>query len=135
MAFIPLNNDGGKTTSLLTTSATAYTKHTGIKFTSGYAASAASGDATVDYIALETKTSATGDGLDTLLVMRVDPSVRILATTGTTPVQATHCGNKYDISAAGTIDLTATTDKCFLLEKIVSATDKTVEGYFVNSIA
>lgn len=132
MAFIPLNEDEGKIVSLLTTSATSFTKHNGVKFTSGYAVEAASGDATVDYIALETKTSATGNGADTIKCLKVDPSVRIKATLSTTFVQATHAGNRYDISAAGTIDLAATTDKCFLLE---SGSGTTGYGYFQNAIA
>lgn len=133
MAFIPINREEGKVVKLLTTSATSFTKYNGVKFTSGYAVEAASGDATVDYIALETKTSATGNGADSILCLKVDPSVRILATCSTTLVQATHAGNRYDISAAGTVDLAATTDKCFLLEKIVTTT--TAEGYFQQSIA
>lgn len=135
MSFIPVKEEEGKIVELLTTSATSFTKYNGVKFTSGYAVEAASGDATVDYIALETKTSATGNGNDTIKCLKVDPSVRVRATTGTTPVQATHCGNRYDISAAGTVDLTATIDKCFLLEQIVDATNKIVEGYFQNAIA
>lgn len=135
MAFIPKNKEEGKITSLLTTSATAYTKHNGLKFSSGYAVESASGDAFVDFIALETKTSTTGNGADSILALRVDPSVVVIATTGTTPVQATHVGNRYDISAAGTIDLTATTDKIFLVEKIISAADKLVEGRFMQAIA
>jgi len=132
MSFIPLNQEEGKVVSLLTTSATAFTKHNGVKFSSGYAVAAASGDATVDYIALETKTSATGDGNDTIKCYKVDPSVRIKATLSTTFVQATHAGNRYDISAAGTVDLGNTTDKCFLLE---SGSATTGEGYFQNAIA
>lgn len=132
MAFIPLNKEEGKVVRLLTTSATAYTKGNGVKFTSGYAAEAASGDASIDYVALETKTSATGNGADSILCLRVDPSMRFQVTLSTTFVQATHAGNKYDISAAGTIDLAATTDKCFLLEK---GSGTTGEGYFVGAIA
>ncbi len=135
MAFIPKSSVEGKEVLLLTTSATAFTKHNAVKYTSGYAAAAASGDGSVDFIALETKTSATGDGSDTLLALRVDPSVVFHVTTGTTPVQATHVGNRYDISAAGTVDLTATTDKIFLVEKIIDATNKIVEGRFMQAIA
>ena len=130
--FTPLNQEEGKIVQLLTTSATAFTKGNAVKFTSGYAAAAASGDAFVDYIALETKTSATGDGLDTIKCYKVDPSVRCQVTLSTTFVQATHAGNRYDISAAGTIDLAATTDKVFLLER---GSGTTGEGYFQQAIA
>lgn len=132
MSFIPLNKEEGKVVRLLTTSATSYTKYNGIKFSSGYAVEAAAGDASIDYVALETKTSATGNGADTLLCLKVDPSMRFSCTLSTTFVQATHAGNRYDISAAGTIDLGATTDKCFLLEK---GSGTTGEGYFQQAIA
>jgi hypothetical protein len=132
MAFKPTIEEEGKVVSLLTTSATAFTKYNGVKFTSGYAVEAASGDASIEYIALETKTSATGNGADTIRCLKVDPSVRCVVTLSTTFVQATHAGNRYDISAAGTIDLGAQTDKCFLLEK---GSGTTGEGYFVNPIA
>jgi hypothetical protein len=132
MAFKPLNEEEGKVVSLPTTSATSFTKYNGVKFTSGYAVEAASGDASIDYIALETKTSATGNGADTIRCLKVDPSVRCEVTLSTTFVQATHAGNRYDISAAGTIDLAATTDKAFLLE---SGSATTGEGYFQNAIA
>ena len=135
MSFIVQNREEGKTVSLPATSATAFTKNNGVKFTSGYLAASASGDASVDFVSMETKTSATGDGTDNILCYRIDPSVVVHATTGTTPVQATHVGNRYDISAAGTIDLTATADKIFLVERIINATDKIVEGRFMQAIA
>lgn len=135
MSFVPLVKEDGKTVSLLTTSATSYTKYNGIKFSSGYAVEAASGDPSIDYIALETKTSATGAGADTLLCLKVDPSIRIRATVSATPSQASHGGTRYDISAAGTIDLGATTDKVFLIERVVDATNLLVEGYFMQPIA
>lgn len=132
MSFIPLNEEEGKVVSLPATASTTFTKHNGVKFVSGYAAAAAAGDASIEYIALETKTTGAGDGAETIRCLKVDPSVRIKATLSTTFVQATHAGNKYDISAAGTIDLAASTDKCFLLEK---GSGTTGEGYFMNAIA
>lgn len=125
----------GKVTQLPATASTAFTKHDAVKFTSGYLVAAASGDNQVDFISLETKTSAAGNGTDQIKVYRVDPSVVVWATTSVTPVQATHVGNRYDISAAGTIDLAATTDKIFLIERIIDATNKIVEGRFQNPIA
>ena len=135
MSFIVQNREEGKTVSLPATSATAFTKNNGVKFTSGYLAASASGDASVDFVSMETKTSATGDGVDSILCYRIDPSVVVHALASDTPVQATHVGNRYDISAAGTIDLTATTDKIFLVERIINATDKIVEGRFMQAIA
>ena len=135
MSFIVQNREEGKTVSLPATSATAFTKNNGVKFTSGYLAASASGDASVDFVSMETKTSATGDGTDNILCYRIDPSVVVHALASDTPVQATHVGNRYDISAAGTIDLTATADKIFLVERIINATDKIVEGRFMQAIA
>jgi len=132
MSFIPFKEEEGKVVELPATASTAFTKYNGVKYGSGYAVAAAAGDATIDYIALETKTTGAGDGAETIRCLKVDPSVRIKATLSTTFVQATHAGNRYDISAAGTIDLGATTDKCFLLEK---GSGTTGEGYFQNAIA
>ncbi len=127
-----MNFEEGHVVSLKTTSSTSYTKGNGIKFTSGYAVESASGDAFIDYVALETKTSTATDGTDTIRCYKVDPAQRFLVTLSTTFVQATHAGNRYDISAAGTIDLGATTDKVFLLEK---GSGTTGEGYFQCAIA
>ena len=137
MSFVPQSYETGKIVTLPTTgSSTVYTKFDAVKLSSGYAAAAASGDPAVDYIALETKTSAGASGADTVLCLKVDSSMRFRANTGTTPVQATHVGGKYDISAAGTVDLTAGSgDKLFLVEKIIDATNKIVEGYFQSAIA
>lgn len=135
MSFFPQNKEDGKVVELLTTSSTAYTKGDAVKYSSGYAVAAASGDNQVDYISLETKTSASGNGNDTIKAYRVDPSVIIRATTSVTPVQATHVGNRYDISAAGTIDLGNQTDKIFLIDRIIDAANKIVEGRFQNPIA
>jgi len=135
MSFIVQNQEEGKTVSLPATASTAFTKNNGVKFTSGYLAASASGDASVDLISMETKTSAAGDGTDSVLCYRIDPSVVVHALASTTPVQATHVGNRYDISAAGTIDLGNTTDKIFLVERIINATDKIVEGRFMQAIA
>lgn len=133
MSFIPKQVDEGKVVRLPATSATAYTKHDGVKFTSGYLAATASGDASVDLVSLETVTSATGNGSTFIKCLRVDPSMVFHATCSTTLVQATHVGNRYDISAAGTVDLGATTDKVFLIERIVSST--VAEGRFMQAIA
>lgn len=135
MSFIPQNREEGKVFKGLTTSSTAYTKNNAVKYTSGYLAAAASGDNQVDYIALETKTSTATDGTDSLLCLRVDPSIIFQVATSITPVQATHVGNRYDISGAGTVDLGNTTDKIFLIDRIVDATNKIVEGRFQNPIA
>lgn len=132
MAFIPLNEEEGKVVSLPAAASTTFTKYDGVKFASGYASDTATGDAFVDYIALETKTTGAGDGAETIRCLKVDPSVRIKATLSTTFVQATHAGNRYDITGAGTIDLAATTDKVFLLEK---GSGTVGEGYFQQAIA
>lgn len=132
MSFIPVNKEEGKVGQLPCKGSVAFVKNTGGKFTSGYYDNSASGDNFVDFITLETKTANATDGVTFIQVMRVDPSVVIWATCSTTPVQATHVGNRYDISAVGTIDLAATTDKIFLIERIIDATNKIVEGRFMS---
>ena len=136
MAFTPQNKEEGKVFRGLTTASTAFVKGSAVKYVSGYLAAAAAGDASVDYISLETKTSTAVDGSDSLLVLRVDPSIIIHALVSTTPVQATHVGNRYDLATGvASANLAATSDKIFLIDRIINATDRIVEGRFQNPIA
>ena len=107
------------------------TKYGHMKESSGYLVAGAAGDNEAEFIALETVTDATaaagGTYVDVIPVNDVDV---FDATTGTTPVQATHVGNDYDFGSAVALDLTATTDKVFHVEAIIDATNKIVRGRF-----
>ena len=130
MSFRPKYFDSGKERSLPLAASTTVTKHQLLKFSSGYLIDAASGDAEVEYIALETVTAAGTDGATFCLVLPIDDEIVFEALTDNTPTQASNVGNSYDLDSALQLDLDATTDKVFFIEKIVNATDKLVEGRF-----
>lgn len=131
MSFIPRRYDAGKVERLPLASGTTVTKYQLLKYSSGYLADGASGDNEVEYIALETVTDATAsDGGTYCDVIPIDDVMEVDALASTTPVQATHVGNTYDISDANTVDLGNTTDKVFTIISIVNATDKIVRGRF-----
>lgn len=131
MAFVPRKFDSGKVISLPLAASAGVTKHQLAKMSSGYVTGAASGDNEVEYLALEAKTDATASSGGTYAdFLRIDEVVEFDALCSTTPVQATHVGNDYDLSDANTVDLTATTNKVFHIDSIVSATDKIVRGHF-----
>lgn len=129
MAFTPLRYDEGKTLELPATASTTFTRFHICKMSSGYLVAGAAGDNEVEYIALQTVTTGSSNG-DLVLVLRIDETIEFEALTATTPVQATHVGNDYDLGAASYLDLTATTDKVFHIDSIVNATNKLVKGHF-----
>jgi hypothetical protein len=130
MSFVPLRNFEGKQKSLPMGSSVTLTKNSLCKMTSGYLAAAAAGDNEVEYVALETKTNSGAAGAASALVLPIDDVMDFEALTGTTPVQATHVGNDYDLGAAASLDLTATTDKVFHVDSIKDAANKIVVGRF-----
>lgn len=130
MSFKPLRKHSGKEVLLPVTASATLTKFSTCKMSSGYLVAGAAGDDEVEYIALETVTGGSSDGDVYALVLRIDETIEFLASTGTTPVQATHVGNDYDLGSAAALDLTATTDKVFHIDSIVDATNKLVIGRF-----
>lgn len=130
MAFRPKKFDSGKVKLLPLAASTTVTKHQLLKFSSGYLIDAASGDNEVEFIALETVTAAATDGATSCQVLPIDGSIEVEALCGATPVQATHVGTVVDLDSELQLNLSGTTDKIFVIEKIVSATDKLVEGRF-----
>lgn len=126
--FKPIAHDRGKVVLLPVTAAQDIVKFDLLKMASGYLVVAAAGDNEVEYIALQDSASA---AVGTMIeCLPIDETVRVEALCGTTPVQATHVGNDYDLADEDYIDLTATTDKVFHIDRIVSAADKIVEGHF-----
>lgn len=130
MSFKPLRGHEGKEESLPMGTSVTLTRFSHCKMSSGYLAAGASGDNEAEYIALETKTNSGSAGAAYALVLKIDDSIDFEALCSTTPVQATHVGNDYDFSTAAVVDLGATTDKIFHINKIVNAADKLVEGRF-----
>jgi len=130
MSFRPKLFDSGKVRSLPLAASVVATKHSLLKFSLGYLTNAAAGDDEVGYLALQTVTGGATDGSVSCLVIPCDDAVVFVALTGTTPVQATHVGNDYDLGSAAALDLTATTDKVFHIDRIINAADLLVEGRF-----
>ena|SRR3990167_2405346 len=130
MAFRPTRYDSGKVTRLPLAANTTVVKHQLLKFSSGYLIDGASGDNEVEYIALEALTAGATDGASECDVLPIDEVVEFEALCDGTPVQATHVGNSYDLDSALQLDLDATTDKVFHIDRIVNATDKLVSGHF-----
>ena len=131
MAFQPIKFDSGKVVRLPLLASAGVTKHQLVKFSSGYITDAAAGDNEVEYLALEAVTDATAVSGSTFVdCLPIDGDTVFRALVSTTPVQATHVGNDYDISDANTVDLGNTMDKVFHVDRIVDATNLIVEGRF-----
>jgi len=126
----PKKRYSGKIVSLPVTATTTLTKNNHVKMASGYLVAGAAGDNEVEYIALQTVTGGAADGDVKCDVLVIDSTMEFDVLCGTTPVQATHVGNDYDMAGAASIDLTATTDKVFRIDSIINATDKIVRGRF-----
>jgi len=126
--FKPNRYDDGKLTSRPGTAAQEFVKYQLAKMDSGYLVTATAGDDEAEYIIMETVTVATTG--DDVLVLPIEDALEIIATTITTPVQATHVGNDYDLGSNVALDLTATTDKVFHIEEIYDASNKLVLGKF-----
>lgn len=131
MSFKPVRFDRGKVERVPLASGVTATKWSLLKTSSGYFTNAAGADGIVEVVALETKTDATStDGGTWCEVLVIDDTTEFDATTATTPVQATHVGNHYDIGSASALDLTASDDDVFYVRKIKDATNKIVRGNF-----
>lgn len=133
MAFKPLIKEDGKTLTVKPTNATTFTKYCGVKFSSGLAVVAASGDRSIEFISMEAKTSGTSD-TEELLVMRVDPSIAFEADLSAA-ITIANVGTTIDVNNSTTLDPTATTDKAFTISNIVPSNTSKAIGYFNAAIA
>lgn len=131
MAFLPLNNEDGKTF-LMPATNTQFTKGDACKTTSGVLTPSASGDNTdVWFVAAETKLIAASG--DPLLVYGTS-DVRFIVDTSNTPTQA-QMQLAVDLSAAGTLDTSAVTDQVFFAENAkLPLSSKKVVGYFTRGV-
>lgn len=129
--FTPRNYDSGKVRRLAMGASAVGTRFGHMKMSAGYLVAGAAGDDEAQYIALETLTDTTAVAGSTLIdVIPVNEVIEWEALCATTPVQATHVGTDVDFADAVTLDLTATTDKVFHIDRIVSAANKLVSGRF-----
>ncbi len=133
MAILPELYDSGKLVYLKAANSQTFTKGGAVKNSSGYITPAASGDNTdVKFVSMEPITTGGTDG-ELVLCMRT-LGVVFIADTSNTPTQA-QMQVHVDLSAAGTIDTSATTDQVFFAESIVgAAADKKVRGHFAAGV-
>jgi len=130
MSFVPVRDFEGKNMELLMGGSSALVKGALAKMTSGYLQIAAAGDNEVEYMSNETKSNSVA-GAASANVLPISGDMQFEALCSTTPVQATHVGNDYDLATdANDVDLGATTDKVFHIDYIKSAADKIVVGRF-----
>lgn len=132
--FKPKRFDSGRLVKMPGKASTTFTKGNALKNNVGYVDNAASGDNTdVQFIAWETKTTSASEG-DPVLCYRIVGGVQLEVDTSNTPTQA-QALVATDLSAAGTIDTSATTDAVFFVElfkKPLSA--KKAIGHFVGGV-
>lgn len=129
MAFVPQRYDEGALVRIPALNSIAFVKGNAVKNSSGYITNAASGDNTdVEYVCMETITTGGTDG-ELVLCIRTK-GVEFLVDTSNTPTQA-QMNTYVDLSAAGTIDTSATTDAVFFASRLKgAASDKKVFGHF-----
>lgn len=131
MAILPMNYDEGNHVSLLVGAET-FTKGDMCVFDgSGNMVKAVSGgNVPIFYVIMEDVLVAAVAGATERLFVRTITTPIFVADTSTTPTQA-QCGTHVDIvTNAGTIDTATSVDDLFFVEKIISATDKKVQGWF-----
>jgi len=132
MVFTPMRRDGGATRQYLTASSTTITKYQALVFSSGYVTPATSSAAECFLVANEAITTA-GAAHTAIKCLNTNAAcISFEAKTNITPVQATHCGNKYDLTDGNTVNLSFSTNSVFLVTYIKSAADKLVGGFFVK---
>lgn len=131
--FTPVRYDSGKIISLPAASSQTFHKGDAVKNSSGYIVPAASGDNTdVEFVCLENITTGGSNG-DLVRCVKTR-GVEFIVDTSNTPTQA-QMQTQVDLSAAGTIDTSATTDQVFFAAKLVgAASNKKVLGWFVGGV-
>lgn len=131
MAFLPLNYDEGNLVSLLVGAET-FTKGDACVYDgSGHMVKAtAGGNVPLFYVIMEDVTVAPTAGAVEKLFARTISTPIFVADTTSTPTQA-QCGTYVDtVTNAATLDTAASVDDLFFVEKIISAADKKVQGWF-----
>lgn len=134
MAFLPLNYDE-KNVVELQVGAETFTKGDGCVFDgSGQMIKAtAAANVPIFYVILE-DVPVTASAGDLHRFARTFVAPVFVADTTTTPTQA-QCGTYVDtVTNAGTIDTASSTDDLFFVEKIISAADKKVQGWFKSFV-
>lgn len=130
MAFLPINYEEGNLVELQV-GATTFTKGDGCVFDGSgqmVKATAAAG-VPIFYVIMEDVTTTATAGDYKMFYRTLNVPVFVVDTSGT-PTQA-QMGTYMDtVTNAGTIDEDASVDDLFFAEKIISAADKKVQGWF-----
>lgn len=130
MAFLPINYEEGNIVELQV-AATTFTKGDGCEFDGSgqMVKSTAAGGVPILYVILE-DVPVTATAGDLKRFMRTFTAPVFVVDTSGTPTQA-QMGTFMDtVTNAGTIDEDASADDLFFAEKIISAADKKVQGWF-----
>ena len=134
MAFKPEQYDNGRLVRLPATASISFVKGNALIAASGFYTNAAAGEnLDIQYVAMETITSAATDGATFVHAIRTKDVIMVADTT-TDPTRA-QVGTKVDLGAAGSLDTAAVTDQQFYVEDVLlPLTDRKVRGWFVGGL-
>lgn len=132
--FKPKRFDSGRLQYMQAAGSATFVKGDAVKNASGYITPSASGDNTdVQFIAWEDKVTGGAAG-ELVLCYRIVGGVQLEVDTSNTPTQA-QALVAVDLSAAGTVDTSATTDAVFFYEyPKLPLSDKKIVGHFVGGV-
>lgn len=130
MAFLPINYEEGNIVELQV-AATTFTKGDACIFDgSGQMVKATAADGVPLFYVIMEDVLTTATAGDLKRFVRTISTPIFVANTSGTPTQA-QCGTYVDtVTNAGTLDTAASADDLFFVEKIISASDKLVQGWF-----
>ena len=130
MAFLPINYEEGNIVELQV-AATTFTKGDACIFDgSGQMVKATAADGVPLFYVIMEDVLTTATAGDLKRFVRTISTPIFVANTTSTPTQA-QCGTYVDtVTNAGTLDTAASADDLFFVEKIISASDKLVQGWF-----
>lgn len=130
MAFLPINYEEGNIVELQV-AATTFTKGDACIFDgSGQMVKATAADGVPLFYVILEDVPATATAGDLKKFVRTFTAPIFQANVTSTPTQA-QCGTYVDtVTNAGTLDTAASADDLFFVEKIISASDKLVQGWF-----
>ena len=142
MAFRPINFEEGRLVSLPAKASITFVKGDAcVDDGAGFITQAASGTAVdVLYICQKALASGGSDGDDNVELYKVDPSVLINADCDGV-VSTVDVGTSCDLAAAASLNVDATTNALFYIEKADTSNAEAVEtttrvfGFFLNGIA
>ena len=133
MAFEPKNYDSGKTASMAMAASSTIVRFDALAFTSWLLRRATSSDTEVRYVALESKTTSSGETPE-INVVRTD-GVKFIADTAANTAQA-NVDVYHDLTDHDTLNNAASSSDVFYWEKpFGAAADKKLEGFFVMKTA